>query len=285
MNTITRACLAALVFLAGSTAFSQGTYTLRYGFGSGKTYLYAGRVEMKMTQEMMGQEMKSSTTTDMITHITGDAQTPDGTTSLIISLDSLTVAVKSPRRDTTMVMTELLGKRNKVVLAADGKVKGREEIDTIPNLGQMRMRGMGRGISTREAIRFHHLPEEKVSTGGTWKSSVVDTTDAMGGKIYTTTAMSYTLLGEKEVGGVPALQISYTGETSVEGKGSMMGSEMFVEGKGQVSGTFAFDARRGLIVVDEMKSEQDMTVAITGQQNMTMPMSQSSAITQRLLAK
>lgn len=284
MRAFTAVYVGMFVLLLGSATSAQEKATLRYNFKQGETYRYRGHMDSKSTQEMMGQEMKSSTIADMISRMTVDTKDATGTASLIMSLDSLTVASKSPRRDTTMVMTELLGKRSKVLLSTFGEVKGREEIDTIASLNTMRMRGV-RGVGTRESYRFHVLPKGEVAVGGTWKATVPDTNSAMGANIIMTTAMTYTLAGKKDVGGVQAFQVTYTGETSLEGKGSMMGSEMYMEGKGKVTGTFTFNPAVGLILTDEMKTEQETTIALTGQQSMTIPMSQSSVITQTLMAK
>jgi hypothetical protein len=64
----------------------------------------------------------------------------------------------------------------------------------------------------------------------------------------------------------------------------MMGMDIFTEGKGTTSGTLYFDPAAGITVVEDSKTESDMTAAMTGQQNMTMPISSSSTTSRTLRA-
>ena len=256
-------CCAALT----SQAVAGGPYTLRLGLQQGKTYLYADVVRADVTQEMMGQEMKSATVSTSLSRFVVEKAGADGIAA-ITSLDSMTVSVKNARMDTTMVMPDLLGKRSRIVLSPLGKVLSKAVIDTIGKVGSPM-----RGASARDAMRVHIFPEAPVAVGGTWTGVIADTNEAMGGKMVTTSTLSYTLAGEEQKGGRACVKITYTGTMAVEGKGSMMGAEIFTEGKGTVSGVMYFDAAAGVTVADESKMETDLTAAITGAQNMTMPMS------------
>ncbi|NTW91287.1 MAG: hypothetical protein HGA35_05100 [Erysipelotrichaceae bacterium] len=57
---------------------------------------------------------------------------------------------------------------------------------------------------------------------------------------------------------------------------NQMGMEFFMEGNGETSGTLWFDQNRGIIIAKEGSSEQDMTMALTGQMQMTIPITTSS---------
>ena len=57
-----------------------------------------------------------------------------------MSLDSIILSVKSARMDTTMVMTDVMGKRSRIVLSPLGKVISRSIIDSIGKAGSP-MRG------------------------------------------------------------------------------------------------------------------------------------------------
>lgn len=270
-------CCAALT----SQALAGGPYTLRLGLQQGKTYLYADVVQANVTQEMMGQEMKSATVSTSLSRFVVEKAGADGIAA-ITSLDSMTVSVKNARMDTTMVMPDLLGKRSRIVLSPLGKVLSKAVIDTIGKAGSPM-----RGASARDAMRVHIFPEAPVAVGGTWTGVIADTNEAMGGKMVTTSTLTYTLAGEEEKDGRACVRITYTGTMAVEGKGSMMGAEIFTEGKGTVSGVLYFDAAAGVTVADASKMETDLTAAITGAQNMTMPMSTvgSSARTLRAVVE
>jgi len=270
---------ALLIALAAGPMHSlaDDPYTLRMGLEQGKSYLYTDHVTASIVQEMGGQEMKSLSTSSIVSRISVDAVLPDGSFSLITQLDSMTASTKSPRMDTTRVMTDIMGKRSRVVLSPLGKVIQRAIIDSIKAAGPMM-----RGAAAREVIRFQTLPEQAVVVGAQWTVTSVDTNEMMGGKMVTGSTITYTLNGKEEKGGRTCVKIGYTGTMTIEGKGSMMGMELFSEGKGTLSGTWHFDPAAGITVADESQMDTDVTMAMTGQQNMTMPITTSSK-TSRIL--
>lgn len=275
LRLVTVPLLAILVPLAGVTA--QESYTLRYALHKGTIFVYEDIARTSVTQEMGGQEMKMSSVVTMLNRgVVQDVQ-ENGAIVIIASLDTMLVASKSPRRDTTMLMTDLMGKRSKVVLSPMGKVLLREVIDSITSLG-----GMVRGASMREVLRFHQFPDTPVAVGGSWMAAIVDTNEAMGGKISSRADVVYRLDGVEEKGGRSCLRITYKGETTIEGKGAMMGMEIFMEGKGVMSGTVYFDPKGGLTVAEDGRVESDVTAAMTGEQTMTMPISQSTVLSRLL---
>jgi len=266
------------MILAAAAVFSQAPIQLKYGFEKGRAYRYADLVTSTMVQEMMGQEMKIYTTAHMVSRVEVAEKRQDGTSVLITSMDSLVVATKSPRRDTTMVMEELIGKRNRVVLSQLGVVESREVLDSVKSA-----QGMGRSAAFREAIRFHQFSKMPVAVGGKWKTAVADTNDAMGGKMVSTSTLEYTFAGREQQLGRDCVKLTYAGESTIEGKGTMMGMDVFMEGKGKLQGTMFFDDGEGLVVMEEGQTDTDMTAAITGQQNMTIPMTQTAKVSRTLM--
>ncbi len=55
----------------------------------------------------------------------------------------------------------------------------------------------------------------------------------------------------------------------------MMGMDVFTEGGGKMSGTIYFDEKAGMLVSEDSKIDMDLTAAVKGQQNMTIPITQS----------
>jgi hypothetical protein len=281
MKHRTAMTIVCALFCAAFTmhAVAGGPYTLRLNLQQGKTYLYSDVTRAEVTQEMMGQEMKSSTVSKTVSRIALENVQGDKSLSAVMSLDSVVLSVKSARMDTTMVMTDVMGKRSRIVLSPLGKVISRSIIDSIGKAGAPM-----RGASGRESARFHVFSEAPVVVGGTWTALISDTAEVMGGKMANVATMAYALAGEEEKAGRKCVKITYTGTMQIEGKGSMMGMEIFTEGKGTVTGTFYFDPAAGIMVAEESKTESDMTAAMTGQQNMTIPISSSSTTTRALRA-
>lgn len=267
--------LVCLTFLA--CAVAQQSHTLKYRFVRGKVYRYADSVLVNSTQEMMGQEMKVASTIFSVTRAEVMDVKSDGGAVLMVSSDSMRIAMKSPRGDTTMTPTELVGKRTRVTIKETGDVVRRETIDT------MKSGGMMRGVPQRELFRMHTLPAKPVAVGEKWNSTRSDTTEAMGGKNVSTSTIEYSLAGKEKVGGLECLKITYAGKVAITGKGSMMGMDVFTEGTGTVGGTFFFDENSGMLVADEGKFTNEMTAALTGAQNMTIPISQVGRMRHTLL--
>jgi len=183
--------------------------------------------------------------------------------------------------DTTIVPVEALHKRIRLTVTPEGNVAAREIVDSIKMSSFMRASG---GVASRELLRLPVLPEKPVKTGEKWTSTKVDSTKSEGGSSVLSTTMEYTLVGMEKFAGRSCAKLSYTGKLSVNSKGSMMGMEVFTEGTGTVTGVAYFDNREGIFVGDEGNTEMELTAAVTGQQNMTIPISQSTKTKHILLA-
>jgi len=267
------------IVLSVSIIFTQESYKLEYKFQKGKTYRYSHITNSNITQEMMGKEMKMTNASDMTMRVVVDSVASDGNTALIVSVDSAKNTTKSPMMDTTMILNNIIGKRTKITVSKIGAILSREVIDTIKNEGKMG------GGSQRGMASPTKLPDKEVKVGEKWNSTTVDTIESMGGKIVHTSNVEYTLGGKEKKQNHDCLKIDYTGTSSDTGKMMMNGMELFVEGTGKVKGTVYFDHKLGLIVLDESTSDNEQTMAITGQQNMTIPMSVTSKSTKTLLEK
>jgi len=267
------------IALSASLLFAQDSYKLEYKFQKGKTYRYSHISNSNITQEMMGKEMKMTNASDMTIRVAVDDLTKEGNIALVISVDSAKNTTKSPMMDTTMILNNIIGKRTKITFSKTGAVLSREVIDTIKNEGMMG------GGSQRGMAQITRLPEKEVKAGEKWNSTTVDTIESMGGKIVHLSNVEYMLGGKEKKQNHDCLKIDYTGTSSDTGKMMMNGMELFVEGNGKVKGTVYFDPKLGLIVLDESTTDNDQTMAITGQQNMTIPMSVTSKSTKTLLEK
>lgn len=254
---------------AANSARAQEEYTLRYKFEQGKSYRFIDTINVKSSQEMMGQEMKATSNVHAVTSLVASELKGDGSTVLTIAPEAMSIGVHSAQMDTTIAPKELIGKRSRVTVSSLGALSRREVIDTV------KFTGLTRQVAQREFVRFHVFPEAPVKVGGTWKSVRPDTNEAMGSKIVTIATMEYSVLSKEKTNGKASLKISYKGKVTINGKGSMMGNDFFVEGTGSTSGTFFLDPVSGLALSEDSTLDMESTIALTGQQKMTIPSSQS----------
>jgi hypothetical protein len=278
----TRTLIAAVVVLAlaAGAAFGQAVQ-LKYALEKGKTYRYADTMIVNVTQEMMGQEMK------VFTRVYAQSRAEvesagDGKHALLLSLDTLRIATKNPRMDTTLVPTEMLHKRTRVTFASTGDIIAREIVDSVKATPMMRAAG---SVGQREMLNLPVFSSAPVKAGEKWTAVRADTQETMGGKMVTTTTMEYTLVGKEKQAGRDAWKLTYTGTSTVAGKGSMMGSEVFTEGSGKMSGTAYVDTKSCMLLAIEGKADTEMTAAVTGQQNMTIPITQSGTVKHVLIGE
>ncbi|NOZ56498.1 MAG: hypothetical protein GXO73_06885 [Calditrichaeota bacterium] len=93
-------------------------------------------------------------------------------------------------------------------------------------------------------------------------------------------------VAKEVVGKIPCLKVHGEGEMSMEGSGqNPMAGQMSFEGDGRLTGDYWFDTTHGRLVKNEAKFELEATIAIAGQQNMTMPMESVTTLTAKLLTE
>jgi hypothetical protein len=279
-RTIVMVVACCLVGVAGHTALGQAV-TLKYKMEKGKTYRYADTIKMNTTQEMMGQEMKVENTITTVTRVVVEDQKSNGNFSLLMSSDTMRIHVKNPRMDTTMVPTEMLHKRNRVTTTSLGEIVSREVVDSIGSSSLMRGAG---AMSQREMLRFPVFNGKPLKKGDKWTYSKVDTQDTGGGKTISNSTYDYTYAGNEKVKGLDVAKLNFTGKVTVTSKSTMMGMDVFTEGGGKMNGFLYFDEKAGLLISEDSKIEMEMTAAVKGQQNMTIPISQSGTSKHLLLA-
>jgi len=254
------------IALLATEARGQEAYSLQYKMKKGDVLLYCDTISGTSTQEMMGQEMKSTFLISKKTRYEVEDITPEGNFVIVSSLVEGTTSMKYAMMDTTLPLDHLAGKRTRYIMDPQGNLIKTIIVDTVKGGG---MDAMG-GNSSPD---FLLLPKKELKTGETWEKDISDSTDIFDGKGINTGKATFTLKGISE--GRKCLDIACDMETELTGKGTMMGGmEMFMEGTTVSKGNILFDPERGVVVEENMDIEQDMAIALTGQQNMTIPSTQ-----------
>ncbi|HUI63879.1 MAG TPA: DUF6263 family protein, partial [Bacteroidota bacterium] len=254
-------------------------YTLQYRFAKDKTYRVVDTIQVESDQEIMGRESNSTSTVIATTKILPTEITENGTTTLVSSIESLSLRFQNMQIDTTIVPRELVGQRTRLTVSKFGKTTKREVLDTV------RLSGLAATTGQRELVRLHIYPEHPVKAGEKWTASRIDTSDAGGNFSVVGTTIDYTLVGKERHRGRDVLRISFSGKLTLSGKGNTMGNDYVVEGTGKMAGTTFVNPETGLSEVDNSKTDMDLSVAVTGQQNLTIPTTQSIVTHRRLVVE
>ena len=249
-------------------AFAQNTHTLIYKMEPGTSYRYLRENSVTATQEMAGNEMTVTADTRNLTeYLTGEV-TSDGRIVLMAKTLEASAHTNMMGKDTTVQLTDEIGKSEKTEMTLHGKpVKGNSEDST-------KAVATGFDIGAMNQSDFMKLPVNPVAMGEKWVVNEADTVKNDEIDIIVTTVTSSELTGTESRNGHDCLKVTFKTTYEINGKMKQYGMEMFIEGEGNSDGAYWFDEGRGLLAGYEGVINQDVTIAITGQSQMTIPSSQ-----------
>jgi hypothetical protein len=270
MKSIKVLLLIGSLCLLGNVS-GQEKFSLEYRYVKGTTYRYQEELKFESVQDINGQEMKATGSTFSLMKMTVESVSDSGDLSFVNSLEDLRISTKMAMMDTTMVMKDLLDKNIKTIISKRGKMVDQKIPDTVTKEDSF----MGRGNSLLTLYKeFVVFPGHLLKFGDTWNDVRTDTTK--GTQLVTKTDIVYTLMGVEEKNGHACLKAGFKGTTEIGGKMTQMGMDFFMEGSGEVNGNVWFDKETCIIILKESTNEQDMIMALTGQMQMTIPMTSST---------
>jgi len=258
----------ALVF-ATCMAYSQEQVLLKYAFVKGKTYVQQTELKQSITQSMGGQEMKMQVDLSSANQFVVENVLQDGNATMVVSLLNASVHSVGMGKDTTMKFNDLKEK-SRMVFSTNGKTVSSTKVDSGNIAGLMG--------TLDQFAKLASLPGKTVKIGEKWQDKTVENRNASGGNPFDAEIVNnteYTLVGKETKDGKEYYKIAFKGTLTINGKGNQMGMEMFLEGTGAVEGFNYFDPKTTMVVYAEGNTEMDMNISISGQQNMTIPMTQS----------
>ena len=255
---------------------AQEKFNLSYKLEKGKTYKYIKDNIIETTQEMGGQEMKMSTDGHSVVKYVVDEVTNEGIMFVSYSYDEVKYHMKGMGRDTVMDMRKMLEKITKAEITKYGKVLKETSADSVKSSKPLMSLTMFTGSN------FVLLPEQPVAIGETWPKVSTDTTISEESQMVLKRNITYTLKGKEKKGSYECIKVDFKGTLEITGKMQQRGMDLVMEGSGDTSGSFWFDPSSGLMVEELNNTNIDMTMALTGQSQMTIPMTQKITTTQKL---
>jgi hypothetical protein len=269
--------LISFIGLAGMVQ-AQEKFNLEYRYSMGMSYKYESESKYSSEQEINGNEMKADGSTFSKMIMTVNDVAPDGNISFITSMEQMKMKVKMAMMDTTIEMKDLEKKGISGAISKYGKILKKEPLDTTKTGNSMLDNSGMLGSIFKE---FAIFPGHELKIGDSWKEDQTDT--AKGTQMVTKIHSEYTLVQVENKNVHSCVKIAFTGKMEIEGKMQQMGMDFFIEGSGDMSGTLWFDLKLGVIVAKETKTTQDLTMALTGQMQMTIPVTQNFNTTMTLV--
>ena len=256
-----------ILFISGSLC-AQESVNLKYGFATGKKFLQNTQLTLNQNQNMGGQEIKVFSESKTKTSFVVDSVDPDEKATVLVSALDLSVHSIVMGKDTTMQFNDLKDK-SRVVFSNTGKSLSTAQVDSS-QAGPM--------VNQLDFGRLRSVPGKPVKVGEKWIEKDTATKKASAGNpiaVDVASETEYTLVGKETKDGREYSKVTFTGTMNLNGKGNMMGMEMFLEGTGKSQGFYFFDPGLSMIVYNEEDTELNMNVAVSGPQNMSIPMTQS----------
>lgn len=261
--------------IIGSSVYGQRSVVLKYNFKEGKIFRSTITVNTNIVKSMMGQEMNIRTDVASKAEIKFTKVDPKGNASALMSM--LNISSKTVAMGQEKVENISDFKKDEIsinmIFARSGKVLLIKIADTTASL-----------ISPEEYIintKFFLLPGKSIRIGENWSVRQIDTMRKQISNpltyLTTYTENKYTLAGKEIKDGKKLYKISYTGTIEIAGKGTQSGMDLLMEGTGQTVGFFYFDPSISMVIYSESETEMNnTTIAVNGQQNMTIPMRQKT---------
>jgi hypothetical protein len=256
--------------MALTTAYAQEKVSLSFKYSPAETFRYRTDVTYDSQQEINGQEMKMSGGSHSVISLHSVSVDTTGSTTFLLMYDEMKTSIKNVKLDTTIIQTELLGKRAKIVFSRLGKELERVMLDSVEVT-----KGFGAAANASIfTVNLLQLPDHPVGAGDKWTADIRDSTKAGEGYFSNTGKIDYTLVAPELKNGHHCLKIAFVSKKETTGKIKQMGMDMVMEGTVEASGNIWFDQGKGVMVFKESTTTNDMTVAMTGQMKMSVPMTQ-----------
>lgn len=267
--------IVALFFVILLFIGCSNSIKLRYKGTPGEIRRYQMETDVDQTMEMMENEMNI---TSQVINIISEKITQvekDGTINVIMVFDSISVNSTNPQMKAAEdkikeMMKNFKGKEIAYKISKRGEILESSAPDSlIPD----QMKQLFSTEQTFSALS-PEFPEKAVKIGDNWEIEKTIPISTGGFEMKMKIKNNYTLIGKEEQEKQTFLKIKFDGSVAFDGEGEQMGMKLYMEGDGDTKGEFLFHENDGIYHGGTSETSMDMTIAMTGAQNMTIPMTQ-----------
>lgn len=265
MTSIKKFSAIMLIIFAG-VVHAQDKVKIDYRYEPGKTYHYRMESSNSFIQELMGQENKGTTGIIQEGIFSVETVDNDGLMRGSFTWQNFTTTTKMMQIDTTVAIKDYVGKKSNLTVTPKGTI-------TVLSSDSANVVNGMQGLSVGSMLFFLILPEKMVAIGDTFSVRTTDTTyDQKNNQTITErTRKSKFESIEKSSEGALIYVFSYEELTSSAGTVETMGMEMYQESEGTEKGTVKI-SDKGILLSQQAVSDKDMSLVLTGQMGMTIPM-------------
>lgn len=268
--------ILALAILMPAGLQAQKKYNPELKLKKGETLTYISNSNIDMVQSMMGQEMKMKITSASKNIIQINDINKAGHYVVKQTSKENIIEMNMGIMDTVMQIPEITN-LPEFVVDKTGNIISKTNPEPS-NDGQN-----GADFNSMNSVSlFVEFPGKKITTGDTWDVSRTDSIPFMGGTLMNKIKTNYTFEGIEKKDETECFKITYKGSIENEGATTLQGMDFYIEGTGAIKGTTWVSVKTGVPVLDEAVMENEMTLALTGQQNLTIPITYNINSTRKL---
>ena len=177
-------------------------------------------------------------------------------------------------------MSPVFGKSFHLTLSPLGKELKMTGGDTITySMGQAGERNL---TSNLQAF-FPDLPGKPVKIGDTWTTNDTININEGGSNMLMTFASINTFEGLETMDGYDCIKVTAKSKGNLGGEGEQMGANLYFDGDIESEDVWYFAYKKGIFVKSISDGFTDATIAVTGGQKMTIPMTMETKFETKLV--
>jgi hypothetical protein len=262
---------------AGKKAFwgnEKTGFIFNYRLPQDQRWKYEAVTKQNSTQEVMGQSYES--TTDIVANYTikGVGLDKENNITSQVIMDSISIVTESRQGELKPDLSAIIGKNFGLTFSSKGKKVGFSDPESI----KVSFGPMGGERSAESFFRdlFPKLPENPIKIGDSWTVDDERTEPQGGLNINIKTETVNTLAGLETLDNVECLKIATKTTGTLDGKGKQMGMDVDFEGDLDGSSVWYYAFKEGAFVKATSENVVEGTAALTGPQNLTVPVIQET---------
>lgn len=257
-------------------------FILSYKLANDQTWKYQSATKQTTSQEVMGQLIEVST--DIATQYSLQGAGLDKQKNLVtrVKMDTISFFSSSMQGETRLDLSAIIGKDFGLTLTPKGRKVAFSNPDSIKiEFGQM----MG---GKQDIERFYRnlvprLPEQPIKIGESWTVTEDEVVPQGGLSINVHHESQHTLEGVETIAGMECMKITAKTTGTLDGTGKQMGMDVNFEGDLEGTSTWYFAYKNGMFVQSASELFMEGTAAVSGQMNMTIPITQTTKSEAKLL--
>jgi|GEM_PF-1191637 len=260
----------------------QESFILRYRLASNEVWTYRTTTTQKTDMEMLGQSLPVEITIVVEYSVRGEGNDPSQNLRATLTLDTLSMTFDIVPEDMTIDLAPWIGKKMDLILSPTGE-EAFAGIDTLPDIRFDQISDETFDIRSLLRNPFPDLPSQPIRIGDTWQGGGRYSQTQRHIDTEVTTHSTNTLEDIDILDGLECLIMKTKMSGTLDGSGKQMGMDVVFEGDLESTTTWYFAYESGTLV--KLISDQFMegTIAIAGQVDMVVPMTQQTRIVSQLL--